>query len=411
MEKITFIGLGKLGLPLAALLAKANHKIFAVDKNEDTLSSLKLKRLPFYEKDLEDLFKDSFYNFCELSNKLSDCIYKTDTILILVNTQDLNGGYSSKNVESVVKDIAKEISKKSTYTTVIISSTVPPGSITKLIKILEKNSGKAHSVDFGFAYVPDFVRLGMTIEDFSNPEFFLVGSSDEKSYKKTIDIFKLIHKNKCPYIKLTFEECEIAKVSLNAYVVAKISFANYISLLCEEVEGVKPAKILNAIGHDSRISKRFFSPGTPYGGTCFPRDTNALRELANSLGKSCKIVDFCESTNRELLLNLINKSSKFTNIGIIGISFKDGSPVLTASPSIDLAKALLDNDKSIFWYDPLVDDIPEIINDKFKKNDSIDDLIENSQLIYIMHFNKQYLNYNYSKIRIVDPWGLRSLNG
>ena len=155
-----------------------------------------------------------------------------------------------------------------------------PGSINTLIDSLERYSGKKHLTDFGFTYVPDFVKLGSVIEDFQNPDFFLVGSSNTDEYENAKMIWSPIHINSPTSKNLTLEEVEIAKISLNAFIVNKISFANYLSVLCENVENVNVDNITSTIGMDDRIGNKFFSAGPPFGGTCFPRDTYAFISFA-----------------------------------------------------------------------------------------------------------------------------------
>ena len=176
---IGFVGLGKLGLPLSCCLAK-NNTIHGVDKNEYVLDSLNNGDLPFFEPGLKELFQSVRSNFVSFTNSLHDTIPKTDATVILVNTQLGDGGYSPELVESVVEDIAVNLKHTDQYHLVILSSTVPPGSISRLITILEKISKKRYGIGFGFVYVPDFVRLGNVIHDFENPEFFLIGANNSR---------------------------------------------------------------------------------------------------------------------------------------------------------------------------------------------------------------------------------------
>ena len=265
---VSFIGLGKLGLPLACCLAGSGNKILGVDKNEYILDMLNNQELPFYEPGLTDIFPHN--NFIGFTDSYKRAVEETDATIILVNTQLGDTGYSAEFVESALTDLAVNL-KRSTkeYHLIILSSTVLPGTLQKLIHLVEKISGKKYQEDFGFSYVPDFVRLGKVIYDFKNPEFFLVGANNQKDIDITRSIWKNFHDNEPPLKTLTLEEAEVSKVSLNAYLVSKIAFVNFLGQLCDGMENVDVHKITDAIGLDKRISPYFFNFGTPYGGLVF----------------------------------------------------------------------------------------------------------------------------------------------
>ena len=178
---ITFIGLGKLGLPLACILAKTN-KVLCLDKNEYVLDKLSNNETPFFEPNLDNLWRENKHNILGYTDSYRKAVTLTDAAVILVNTQLGDDGYSSAFVESALSDIAinlKNIDKD--YFNIILSSTVLPGTIVdNLIPLVERISGKTFGKDFGFSFVPDFVKLGSVVWDFKNPEFFLVGANNQK---------------------------------------------------------------------------------------------------------------------------------------------------------------------------------------------------------------------------------------
>ena len=162
---ISFIGLGKLGLPLASCLAGSGNKILGVDKNEYILDKLNNKELPFFEPKLTDIFPNE--NLVGFTDSYSKAVEESDASIILVNTQLGDSGYSSEFVESALTDLSVNLRRsRKDYHLIIISSTVLPGSISKLIHLVEKISNRKYGKGFGFAYVPDFVRLGNVIYDF-----------------------------------------------------------------------------------------------------------------------------------------------------------------------------------------------------------------------------------------------------
>ena len=408
---VSFIGLGKLGLPLACCLAGSGNKILGVDKNEYILDMLNNQELPFYEPGLTDIFPHD--NFIGFTDSYKRAVEETDATIILVNTQLGDTGYSAEFVESALTDLAVNL-KRSTkeYHLIILSSTVLPGTIQKLIHLVEKISGKKYQEDFGFSYVPDFVRLGKVIYDFKNPEFLLVGANNQKDIDITRSIWKNFHDNKPPLKTLTLEEAEVSKVSLNAYIVSKIAFVNFLGQLCDGMENVDVHKITDAIGLDKRISPYFFNFGTPYGGTCFPRDTAAFIKFASNRNKDAKHLKFADEVNEDLYRSILSKCLSYKKIGIVGVSFKPDSPVAVGSPSAKLIEDLLSCDVDIFVYDELEESISNLngLADKVTVCNTAQQCVDESEITAIMHPDSKFSSLDVKDKVIIDYWGIVNAN-
>ena len=408
---VSFIGLGKLGLPLACCLAGSGNQILGVDKNEYILDMLNNQELPFYEPGLTDIFPHN--NFIGFTDSYKRAVEETDATIILVNTQLGDTGYSAEFVESALTDLAVNL-KRSTkeYHLIILSSTVLPGTIQKLIHLVEKISGKKYQEDFGFSYVPDFVRLGKVIYDFKNPEFFLVGANNQKDIDITRSIWKNFHDNEPPLKILTLEEAEVSKVSLNAYIVSKIAFVNFLGQLCDGMENVDVHKITDAIGLDKRISPHFFNFGTPYGGTCFPRDTAAFIKFASNRNKDAKHLKFADEVNEDLYRSILHKCLSYKKIGIVGVSFKPDSPVAVGSPSAKLIEDLLSCDVDIFVYDELEESISNLngLADKVTVCNTAQQCVDESEITAIMHPDSKFSSLDVKDKVIIDYWGILNAN-
>ena len=408
---VSFIGLGKLGLPLACCLAGSGNKILGVDKNEYILDMLNDQELPFYEPGLTDIFPHN--NFIGFTDSYKRAVEETDATIILVNTQLGDTGYSAEFVESALTDLAVNL-KRSTkeYHLIILSSTVLPGTIQKLIHLVEKISGKKYQEDFGFSYVPDFVRLGKVIYDFKNPEFFLVGANNQKDIDITRSIWKNFHDNKPPLKTLTLEEAEVSKVSLNAYIVSKIAFVNFLGQLCDGMENVDVHKITDAIGLDKRISPYFLNFGTPYGGTCFTRDTAAFIKFESNRNKDAKHLKFADEVNEDLYRSILNKCLSYKKIGIVGVSFKPDSPVAVGSPSAKLIEDLLSCDVEIFVYDELEESISNLngLADKVTVCNTAQQCVDESEITAIMHPDSKFSSLDVKDKVIIDYWGIVNAN-
>lgn len=399
---ISFIGLGKLGLPLACCLARSGNRILGVEKNEYVLEQLNDNKLPFYEPGLEELFPH--HNFIGFTDSYKRAVDETEASIILVNTQLGDTGYSSEFVEAALVDLSVNLKKSDKdYHLIVLSSTVIPGTIKKLINLVEKISGRKYGEGFGFSYVPDFVRLGNVIHDFKNPEFFLVGATGVQDIALTQSIWYEFHKNNPPKIVLTLEEAEVAKVALNAYIVNKITFANFLGQLCEGMDNVNVHNITQCIGIDKRISPHFFGYGTPYGGTCFPRDTSAFIKFAKDRKKKAKHLLFAEEVNEMVYNSILDKLKGYDRVGILGISFKPNSPVVIGSPSARLIKDLIALGVNVNGHDKIQETFDNL-EDDINQFDDVQECIDRSQVVVIMHPDKDYSNLNYKNV--VDYWGI-----
>jgi UDPglucose 6-dehydrogenase len=401
---VSFVGLGKLGLPLACCLAQSGNKILGVDKNEYVLDTLSRGELPFYEPGLNNIFPH--INFLGFTDSYQRAVDETDVTIILVNTQLGDNGYSSEFVEDVLTDLALNLRKsKKEKHTIILSSTVLPGTIKKLIKLVEKISKRKYGEGFGFAYVPDFVKLGNVIHDFKNPEFFLIGANNMEDIVTTQGIWYEFHQNNPPKKILTLEEAEISKVALNAYIVNKITFANFLGQLCEGIDNVDVHNITKTIGIDKRISPYFFGYGTPYGGTCFPRDTSAFIKFAKDRKKVAKNLIFAEEVNEMVYKSILEKVKDCKKVGILGISFKPDSPVVIGSPSARLIKDLLELGATVNGFDKIKESYQNLDVD-INEFDDAQQCVNESEVVVIMHPDKTYSNLNYSNKSVVDYWGV-----
>jgi UDPglucose 6-dehydrogenase len=401
---ISFVGLGKLGLPLACCLAQSGNKVLGVDKNEYVLDTLSEGRLPFYEPGLDKIFPH--VNFIGFTDSYQRAIDETEATIILVNTQLGDNGYSSEFVEDVLTDLAMNLRKSvKEKHLIVLSSTVLPGTIKKLIKLVEKISKRKYGEEFGFSYVPDFVKLGNVIEDFKNPEFFLVGANNIDDIVDTQSIWYKFHENDAPKKILTLEEAEIAKVALNAYIVNKITFANFLGQLCEGIENVNVHNITKTIGIDKRISPYFFGYGTPYGGTCFPRDTSAFIKFAKDRKKTANNLIFSEEVNEMVYRSIFDKVKSYKKVGVLGISFKPNSPVVIGSPSARLIRDLLDLEIEVNGYDSISETYSNL-DMNINEFSTPQECIDNSDVIVIMHPDKLFSSLNYVDKKVVDYWGI-----
>jgi UDPglucose 6-dehydrogenase len=396
-DTIALIGLGKLGLPLLATFAKNGQKIIGVDVDVNKITTLVKNELPFYETNLKEYLISSRNNIT-YTNSFRSVINQTDVVIILVNTpSDDNGEFSNQYVYDAVNNICKELkNERKEDFLFIISSTVMPGTCEKIKNLIEKNTGLILNKNFGLVYIPDLVALGSVIKDFEFPDVLILGESDSKYGDIAESIYRKIIKNNAPVVRMSLIDGEITKVSLNAYITMKISFANFLGNIAEKLNA-NSNKITEALGYDKRISPYYLKSGLSFGGTCFPRDTWAFIKLCENIGLDACHIKATQKINENQNLILYEKvrDYKTKKIGIYGISFKPNTYVTTESPGNILYQKLLKENYNVSFYD-------KFIHSEY--TDCIDKFIKDSDILVITHNNIDLSKYDLTNKIVINPW-------
>ena len=399
-NKISLVGLGKLGLPLLSTFAKNEQKIIGVDVDTAKIELLKNNELPFYETNLKE-YLISGKNNIDYATDFKQITDETDVVIILVNTpSDEKGEFSNKYIYDAITNICINLNKSNNDDFLfILSSTVMPGSHKKIISLIESNTGRKLNNGFGVVYIPDLVALGSVINDFENPDVIIMGESDPKYGDIAEKIYSKILKNNPPIVKMSLIDAEITKVSLNAYITMKISFANFIGNVSEKF-GANPTNITKALGYDKRISPYYIKSGLSFGGTCFPRDTWAFIKMSENVGLDAIHIKSTQIINENQNTLLYDKVKKYTNkkIGIYGLSFKQNTYVTTESPGNILYERLLSEGYDVVFYDKLI--VSEYTN-KF------DLFINNSDIIVITHNTNDFNGVDLKNKILINPWGVK----
>ncbi len=401
INKLSLIGLGKLGLPLLVTFANNDQKIIGIDIDQDKINLLKNKQIPFYEPNLNEYLNSGYKNI-NLNTTFENVVAETDVYIILVNTPSTkNEDFSNKYIYDAVTELCKKIKENNKKEfLIILSSTVMPGTHIDLINKIESETDRKLNEDFGFVYIPDLVALGTVIKDFENPDLLIIGESGEKYGKIAETIYSKIIKNNAPVVRMSLMESEITKVSLNAYITMKISFANFIGNISDKLN-CNPNNITKALGYDRRISPYYIKSGLPFGGTCFPRDTWAFIKMSENIGLDAIHIKATQKINKDQFNILYSKISKHKDkkIGIYGLSFKPETSVVTESAGYFIYEKLKNEGYLISTFDPLV------TTDSSIKN--MDEFTSWSDVIVIIHNDKSILHYNLSNKIIINPWNLK----
>ena len=393
--KISVIGLGKLGLPFSFFLSSKKNKVLGYDINEKIEDKIK-KNKANIEPKLNKYIKKYNRNF-KFEKKIKNIIDQTNITFLVLPTPSLkNGSFSNDYIMSILKKIYPHLrNKRKKNHLLIITSTVSPGSCEKVfIPYLEKK-GLKDNIDFSLIYNPHFIAQGTTIYNLEYPDLLLLGSNSDKAHRVIEKFYSKIYKRKI-FKKTSLREGEISKIAINSFITSKISFANYISELCETSKNTDAKKVLDVIGEDKRINHKYLKIGTKFSGPCFPRDNKALSHYSKKQKISSVIPDRNDSINKiqttrllKILKNLI-KNNKNQKIGICGFTYKKDTNIIKDSQGYDLLKLIDRNNlkyNKINIYDNFLDRKQiKKTNKKLELILSRSEFIKKSDIIFIMYY-------------------------
>lgn len=400
-KKVAIIGMGYVGLSLAAFLGN-KVRVIGVDANKNKINSLLSGIPPFYEPKLEYHLKRAIKNGLRFADQINKEIVSSDFVFITVGTPtDSNGKIDLTNMKSALASIAEHMTNLQNKPSIIIKSTVVPGTTMRVIKqILEKN-GLRESVDFDLLTNPEFLREGSAMQDTVSPHAIVVGGSNSKSIENLTKFYRTIYKKKQNIVETNNVTAEVIKYANNAFLATKISFINSIANICQKLPGTNVDKIAQIIGMDPRIGNQFLRAGPGYGGSCFPKDVQALISFANDIGYKPILFDAVKNTNSlqvNAVLNLIKHNLRnLTNkkISILGLAFKEDTDDVRESTSIKLVNLLLKHKCNVMVHDPkAIDNTYQMFREKIKYSKSLSDVLTGSDCAVIM---TPWENYKYLK--------------
>ena len=358
IKTISVFGIGKLGFPIVACFASKGYRVIGYDISSETVKAVNERQPNIQEPGLVELLAKPG----DLS-ATSDFEYAVEnsevTFIVVPTPSQEDGSFSTKYAEVAAEQIAEGIKNKKTYHLVVLTSTVLPGATeSKLKPLLEKVSGKKCGQDFGLCYSPEFIALGSVIRDFLKPDVILIGQCDQKSGDILTEIYQTVCENDPPMVKTTITNAELAKISLNAYVTMKISFANVLSELCERIPGGDAEAVSRMLGHDSRIGRKYLSGALAYGGPCFPRDNKAFAFFARMVGCEARLAQATDKENEhqnERMVSMVRRKMgavKGKRIAFLGLTYKPDTDVIEESAAVKIAGALLEEGATLAVYDP-----------------------------------------------------------
>ena len=399
---ITVIGTGYVGLVTGTCLADMGNNVTCVDINKEKVQQMKNGKVPIYEPSLEELFhKNIKGDRLHFTTDLKGAIKNSTIIFLALPTpQDEDGSADLSYVEAVAHDLGMMIDG---YKIIINKSTVPVGTSDKVKEIILSHT----DIEFDVVSNPEFLREGFAIKDFMEPQRIIIGSNSEKAKRLLSKLYKPFITVKRPIIFMDERSSELTKYASNTFLATKITFMNEVANLCEKI-GADVDMVRIGMGSDARIGNRFLFPGIGYGGSCFPKDVNALVKSSDDANYDFKILKSVLNINVKQKKSLVPKVNRYFNnnlsgkkIAIWGLAFKPNTDDIREAPAIDVInELLLKDDVQISAYDPeAMPNMKRIYGDKIHFSTNAYQALENADCLLICTEWSEFISPSFKKIK------------
>lgn len=359
--RISVVGLGKLGLNLAACMASRGLQVLGVDIDLKMIAQIERGEPPTFEPGLRELLGCTVGKTLKLTDDVARCVDETSITFILVQTPSMpDGRYGTGALRSVLVPLCRSIRNAGKIGhAIVVCSTIQPGTFRDtILPIVQQESGFRDGDGIEVAYNPELVALGSTIRNFMAPDFVLIGADHPGVARRVAAIQQQLTTNNPPIHVMSLPSAELVKLCLNTYLTLKISFANLVGQLASQIEGTEIDKICAAIGDDKRIGQKYLKSGPSFGGTCFPRDVRAFLRFCDDVGEDTTLptaignINHAQDTLLEELSLAALEGTNNRKVGILGMAFKPGTSVIDESPATKLAASLLRHGYQVAFYDP-----------------------------------------------------------
>lgn len=366
--KIIVIGTGYVGLVTGTCFAETGNKVTCIDIDKAKVDKLSSGQITIYEPGLEKIFlRNTKEGRLVFTTNLEEVLEASEIIFLALPTPPgADGSADLKYVLGVADQLGKLMKG---YKVIVNKSTVPVGTADKVREAIAKN----YKGEFDVVSNPEFLREGVAVDDFMKPDRVVIGTKSEQAKKVMTELYAPFVRQGNPLIFMDERSSELTKYAANSFLATKISFMNEIAQLCERM-GADVDMVRRGIGSDDRIGKRFLFPGIGYGGSCFPKDVQALVKSSNEVNYDFEILKAVEKVNALQKLHLVNKiNTYFKNdlqgkkIALWGLAFKPNTDDIRDAPAIDMINALTAAGATITAYDPeAMPNVKNKIGDKIK---------------------------------------------
>jgi UDPglucose 6-dehydrogenase len=421
--KVAVVGLGKLGAPLAAVLASKGNDVLGIDVNPEAVRRLEVGIAPVQEPGLQDLVRENAERLSATTEleAAADCDV---TILLVPTPSDERGAFTNAFLVDAIERVGRALGARDDFHVVVVASTVMPGSCEgELAPALEQASGRRVGDSLGLCYSPEFIALGNVIRDMLEPDMVLIGESGARAGDTLEALYRGVCENDPPFRRMSLVNAELTKIAVNTYVTMKISYANTLADLCERLPGADVESVTDALGLDTRIGGKYLRGAIAYGGPCFPRDNKAFAELARELGTEAPLAEATDSINQEQVQRLarivFSRAREDDAVGILGLTYKPDTPVIEESPGLALAELLAaDGAREVNVFDPVATDAAtERLSGSVHGCLTVEELLERSDVIVIATPWREFANLPLDRLAerprrrvVIDCWRLLEEN-
>lgn len=402
--QLCIIGTGYVGLITGACLSEMGNYVICVDNDEEKLKKLKNGITPLYEPGLEELILANVSEGrLEFTNDLNYAVKKSIACFIAVGTPSGDDGSCDLSfVLSVANDIGKAMSECNEYKIIVDKSTVPVGTH----KLVEEEIKKNYKGEFDVVSNPEFLKQGAAVDDFLKPDRVVIGSESEKAIDIMREIYNPFTRTGNPIIIMDIKSAEMTKYAANAFLATKISFANEMANISEKV-GANADLVRIGMSSDKRIGNQFLFHGLGYGGSCFPKDVQALIKTASDFGIDSDLLKATHKVNVNQRKNFVNKILKHYNndiknktFAVWGLAFKPRTNDMRESPAITIINMLLDKGAKIKAYDPKAMETAKIIfGDKIVYSSNSYEALENADALILITEWNEFKRPSFDKIK------------
>jgi len=402
--KIAVIGTGYVGLVTGTCFAETGNEVICVDIDKSKVDKLASGKITIYEPGLEKIFlRNQKENRLHFTTSLAEGIAGAEIIFLALPTPPGEDGSADlKYILGVAKDLGALI-KEGDYKIIIDKSTVPVGTADKVEAALLANGGIKGTFDI--VSNPEFLREGVAVDDFMKPDRVVIGTSSERAKKVLSDLYGPFVRQGNPIIFMDEKSAELTKYAANSFLATKITFMNEIAQLCELL-GADVDMVRKGMGSDERIGRRFLFPGIGYGGSCFPKDVQALAKSSTEVNYSFKILDAVMDVNEKQKLHLIPKIKawfkndlKGKKIAIWGLAFKPNTDDIREAPALYIIDALLEAGATVSTFDPeAMKNVKELLGDKITYAESPYDALKDADALVIATEWSEFRQPDFNKI-------------
>ena len=395
--KVAIIGTGYVGLPTGIGLSELGNQVVCIDKIEEKIRSLQNGKATIYEDGMEDLFQKNL-----ASGRLSFTtdMRAGDVVMIAVGTppHPVTKEADLQYIYAAAGELAPHLDG---YTVVATKSTVPVGTGDEVEAIIRRVNPQA---DFDTVSLPEFLREGFAIHDFFNPDRIVIGANSDRARQVLLDLYRPFE-GKTKFLLVSRKSSETIKYASNAFLAMKIHYINEMADFCEQA-GADIREVAQGMGLDSRIGNKFLNPGPGYGGSCFPKDTNAMAQMGRKYGARLSLIETTIARNDERKARMgrraleMVQNRKDAKIAVLGLAFKGGTDDCRDSPAMQILEEILKHNANVCVYDPkAMENAQRLLNTRVSYADSAEEACKGADLAVILTEWEEFKDLDLSKLK------------